>query len=782
MRACHGFRTCRSVLAAVASLALVGAGVTQAQTHRYEAETAQLLGVRKTSSGSGYSGTGYVTGFDAADGSDRVRWEIDVPTGAYELWVGYRSAFGPKGYNFRVDAVSGSGMFEAAGLFSVDRAGLVSVRPGVNSLEISQGWGYYDVDYLEFRPFVPPTLLPVAPALVDDRATYAARVLMNYLGVNYGVKTLAGQQHSASANLPFPGDSYLQRSAGASPAVRGSDFMEYSPSRRQYGANPRNETEQSIAWARQTGGVVTMMWHWNAPANLVNQTGKEWWRGFYANATTFNLPAALANPASSDYQLLLRDIDAIAVELKKFAAADVPVLWRPLHEAQGGWFWWGAHGPATFKSLWTLLHDRLTQRHGLHNLIWEFTSSAAEGNHLDWYPGDELVDLIGLDVYTDPTANMAGPWHDVLPHYNGRKMVALSETGTLPRPEEMADWGISWSYFSPWSGSYVDGFTAEQLQTALHHDNVVTLAELPPLPWKASGGFVAADLDFDGHVDDADFARWATAWAANPYGDIDGNAVTGGADLLAWQRQFRPQAGPQTARTVPEPPAARLLPVLAAAFPRRARARRPIRLGPLVFALVPLAACGWPQSSAAQDIPEPDASSRVGQPLAEAAPGGGASVESSAPSAAAAASPWQTLREEMRRAAAALRAGDASGAASGAQGAAIAQLQRLAPSPPTAVAAAAASAGQAAAGETREMPGNEGFPEDSAAAPLPGLAASRALLASRLRGEWGGLPERASETLLQPLAADYLPRYEADIAAYFRALARPEPLAAEGAR
>ena len=93
---------------------------------------------------------------------------------------------------------------------------------------------------------------------------------------------------------------------------------------------------------------------------------------------------ALADPNSADYKLLLRDMDAIAVQLQKFSDAGVPVLWRPLHEAEGGWFWWGAKGPEPFKKLWRLMYDRFTNVHHLHNLIWVDCS----GTNPDWYPGD----------------------------------------------------------------------------------------------------------------------------------------------------------------------------------------------------------------------------------------------------------------------------------------------------------------------------------------------------------------------------------------------------------
>ena len=445
-------------------------------------------------------------------------------------------------------------MFEQSTSFSADRAGLFHLDAGTNTLGIYEGWGYYDVDYLEFRPFTPPALQPIAPVLVDSQADYRTQVLMNYLVSQYGSKTLSGQHHEASKNLAFPVQSYLNKSGGMIPAIRGSDFIEYSPSRIQYGSNPRNETEQSIAWAQQTGGIVTMMWHWNAPTDLINQPGQEWWRGFYTDATTFDLPGALANTAGSDYQLLLRDIDAIAGELQKFEDAGVPVLWRPLHEAQGGWFWWGAHGPENFKQLWNLTYDRLTNHHGLHNLIWEFTSSAAEGDHLNWYPGDDVVDMVGLDIYTDASSSMSGPWYDTLDVYNGRKLIALSETGTLPDPDVMDQWDIDWSYFSPWSGSFVNDMTASQLQATLGHEDVITLDELPVLPWKLNATFLSADFDFDGDVDATDLVAWQTAYGLSSAADADGDGDTDGADLLELLRQFTGAVTLNSAATsVPEP-------------------------------------------------------------------------------------------------------------------------------------------------------------------------------------------------------------------------------------
>ena len=348
--------------------------------------------------------------------------------------------------------MNGSGGFDGNGSsWGTDRAGLFSLTGGTNSLSVKRGWGWYNVDYFELRPYTPPTLAPITSGLVDAQADRPTQMLWNYLKSQYGHKTLAGLQHNSSDNLSFPVQDYLNMSGGVVPAIRGSDLIDYSPSRVAFGENPQNETEQTINWAKQNGGVVSVMWHWNAPANLINTPGHEWWRGFYADSTTFDLPGALANPGGSDYQLILHDIDAIAVQLKKYQDAGVPVIWRPLHEAQGGWFWWGAHGSESFKELWHVMYDRLTNYHGLHNLIWEFTSIGVNGDEDQWYPGDDEVDMVGLDVYTQPTDNMSGQWADAFDMYNGRKMIALSETDTLVDPDVMDQWGTKWAYAAPWA-------------------------------------------------------------------------------------------------------------------------------------------------------------------------------------------------------------------------------------------------------------------------------------------------------------------------------------------
>ncbi|MBV9850549.1 MAG: beta-mannanase, partial [Armatimonadetes bacterium] len=318
-----------------------------------EAEDAQLVGTSIATSRPGYSGTGYVTGFQH-DG-DKIVFHIpDAQAGIYNVNIRYSSPSGQKGYDLVVNGATFSGMFAQNGdVFATQRAGKVELQNGPNTLEIRKGWGYYDIDAVDLVPAPPaPRLKPVPTTPVDPQATAPARALLASLVRLYGQKTLSGQYDQSDAD-------YVREVTGKTPAILGGDFMDYSPSRLANGSDPKGETEHMIQ-AAKAGEIVTMSWHWNAPTDLKNTQAQPWWRGFYTDATTFDVQKALADPQSEDYRLLLRDMDAIAAQLQKFADAGVPVLWRPLHEAEGGWFWWGAKGPEPFKALWRLMYDRFT--------------------------------------------------------------------------------------------------------------------------------------------------------------------------------------------------------------------------------------------------------------------------------------------------------------------------------------------------------------------------------------------------------------------------------------
>lgn len=456
-------------------LTLMTSAISKAEAATlYEAENGTLNGVSVVSSVAGYSGTGYVTGFDA--GTDTLTITVNTPQQAlYDITIGYRSEYGEKYTRLAVNGNSlGEVFLPTSTSFSETAGGRALLNSGANQISIANHWGYYDIDYIKIQAATTGNTHPINRTLSNPNTSAQTKSLFNYLADKYGQAILSGQQNT-NDNLSHV--TWLQSVTGKKPAVVGFDLMDYSPSRVENGA-ASSEVEHSLAWDSQ-GGIVTFVWHWNAPSGIKSTC--QWWEGFYTSCTTFDVAYALANPASADYQLLLRDMDAIAVQLQRLENAGVPVLFRPLHEAEGAWFWWGAKGAGPTKQLYRLMHDRFTNYHHLDNLIWVWNSITPE-----WYPGNDVVDIVSADDYA-----AAGDYGPVYSKYeslktlvNDSKMVALTENGPIPDPDLLQVYGAHWSWFSTWSGNFLtDGsYNSQQhLNHVFNHAYVITLDELPDI-------------------------------------------------------------------------------------------------------------------------------------------------------------------------------------------------------------------------------------------------------------------------------------------------------------
>lgn len=454
------------------ALAMTATPVThQKQAIRVEAEAGQLVGTTLSTARAGYSGKGYVTGF-TKDG-DKVVIKFNAKPGIYEAFIRYSSPMGPKGYDLGVNGIKTSGMFAGTSDgFASTSAGKVELRSGANTVEVDNGWGYFDVDYIEFVPAVIDHSLRTPPLdLADTRTTPKTRALFAKLLATYGAKTLSGQYDDEDTN-------YIAKTALRTPAIFAADFMDYSPSRVQFSPAPKSLTENAIRRAKQ-GQIISMSWHWNAPTDLLNKTLKDangkdvdasWYKGFYTYATTFDVSAAIDDPTSPNYKLIVRDIDAIADQLQKFADAGIPVLWRPLHEAEGGWFWWGAKGPEPFVKLWRLMFNELTLVRHLHNLIWVFTI----GSNPDWYPGDAYVDVLGVDAYpSDHSDALSSTWDNLKKQFDGKKVLAISEFGGVPDIPRMRKFGVEWAYFVSWPGEIKPPGTSKETLLRIYRDESV---------------------------------------------------------------------------------------------------------------------------------------------------------------------------------------------------------------------------------------------------------------------------------------------------------------------
>lgn len=446
----------------------------ESEVRIFEAEDATLNGLTVKNSVAGFSGTGYVGDFE--NSSQSVTFHVDAPeTGLYNLNIGYGAIYGDgKVANVVVNGEVLSSFTMGSG-FGKESAGNILLNAGTNTISITPNWTYFAIDYIEVKPAPEPEKHEVEKKLINPNATNEAKAVISYLVDNFGEKVLSGQHDFPSTR---PGDlEYIYETTGKYPAILGLDFIDNSPSRVEHGASA-DETPVAIDWWNK-GGIVSFSWHWNAPKDLIDEPGKEWWSGFYTDATTFDIEYALNHPESEDYKLLIRDIDVIAGELKKLQEANVPVLWRPLHEAEGGWFWWGAKGPEPTKELWRLMYDRMTNYHNLNNLIWVWNSIEK-----DWYPGDEYVDIVSFDSY--PGGNnyspMSSQYEALKELTNNKKIISIAENGPIPDPDLLPIYHANYSWFSTWNGDVLkDQNSQEHLKKVYNHDYVITLDEMPNL-------------------------------------------------------------------------------------------------------------------------------------------------------------------------------------------------------------------------------------------------------------------------------------------------------------
>lgn len=166
-------------------------------------------------------------------------------------------------------------------------------------------------------------------------------------------------------------------------------------------------------------------------------------------------------PGTRENTVATADVPKLAGYLKLLQDANIPVLFRPFHEAAGAyqwtWFWWGNSGVEVTKELWIWLHDTLTNDYGLNNLIWVWTANYNYGMDLadietlqSEYPGDAYVDIVGTDIYKEAMSDQSAIFNLIQEAVNGSKIIALTETGNLLDPDSQFENSALWSFFMGW--------------------------------------------------------------------------------------------------------------------------------------------------------------------------------------------------------------------------------------------------------------------------------------------------------------------------------------------
>ncbi len=280
----------------------------------------------------------------------------------------------------------------------------------------------------------PEVSSPIKQELCTPNASKEAVKVYTYLRNCWEKKTLSGSMANVAWNINEA--VWVHRHTGKYPAIACFDYMHLPASPTDW--IDYNKTEVVEKWWDE-GGLVAACWHWNVPATENSDEYK-----CMVNETDFDIAKALQS-GTRENQLIKADLDEVADCLLLLKQKNIPVIWRPLHEAAGRWFWWGKDANS-FKQLWKLMYETFRQK-GLNNLIWVWTS---ETNDKDWYPGDAYVDVIGRDMYNQTDASVLAKDFNHLKAAYPDKLIALSECGSVPTIEKQLLAGAQWAWYMTW--------------------------------------------------------------------------------------------------------------------------------------------------------------------------------------------------------------------------------------------------------------------------------------------------------------------------------------------
>lgn len=307
---------------------------------------------------------------------------------------------------------------------------------------------------------------------VNINATKKAKELLDYLSDIAGKRIITGQHTQTN---PMEEITYIEKITNKQPKLRGFELLSYSPNINYDDADEacltevyenRGTVDTAVKWAKENDGIVTLSFHWFSPVG-----GHD--KSFYAKNTDFDATRVLIEN-TAEREAFFHDLDVIAEQLKKFQAEDIPVLWRPFHESDGDWFWWGAKGPETARELYKLMFDYYTNVHKLNNLLWVWNCRLKEG-----YPGDEYVDVISVDIYLPEYS--ATDYHEeylsLIEETTKNKVAALAEVGYIPDIDMLKKSNTPWAYYMTWSKEFCIGEqynSVEQIKKMYESDYAIS--------------------------------------------------------------------------------------------------------------------------------------------------------------------------------------------------------------------------------------------------------------------------------------------------------------------
>jgi mannan endo-1,4-beta-mannosidase len=315
-------------------------------------------------------------------------------------------------------------------------------------------------------PLIPPDAAPVNPD-----ATPEARTLLKQIDQISGHFTLTGQ-HNFPNHLSRWSDRIYDLT-GKFPAIFGQDFG-FSGGDDKDSVEGRPAMIEEAKRQYRNGAVIALTWHAVRPTDDEPVTFHDSVQG---HLTDFEWNELLT-PGTDLYNRWTEQVDVIAGYLRQLQDSDVPVLFRPYHEMNGNWFWWGGRpGPHGSAALYRQLYERFVNVHHLNNLVWVWNVNSPSENAgpvPDYFPGSQVADVVTMDIYGEFKQN----YYDDLVTLAGNKPIALAEVGAMPTLDVLAK-QPRWAYFMMWSGLAESSNSSDELQTMFHATNLLSRGDPP---------------------------------------------------------------------------------------------------------------------------------------------------------------------------------------------------------------------------------------------------------------------------------------------------------------
>ncbi len=308
---------------------------------------------------------------------------------------------------------------------------------------------------------------------VNKNASASAKKLLEYLVSVAGNAILTGQH---TQTIPMEEYQLIHELTGKYPKVVGFEMLSYSPNINYEDADEecltevyenRNTLEKALELSQNTDSVLTFCFHWFSPIG-----GRD--KAFYTKNTDFDASKVLVE-GSPEREAFYSDMKHIADQLEIFKKKDIPILWRPFHEVEGTWFWWGAKGGEVAKELYHLMFNYFVKERQLNNLLWVWSAPTKES-----YPGDDYVDVIGWDIYLPEKeyTDYKDRYEELIKNTTSRKVPAITEVGYIPDMNKLAESHIPWAYYMTWSKEFCleEKFnTFEDVRNAYKHEYSISL-------------------------------------------------------------------------------------------------------------------------------------------------------------------------------------------------------------------------------------------------------------------------------------------------------------------